>query len=112
MLGLQPVRAQVLQIVGDGPRLGVVVQVLGTRAVLKCQVTAGNRAFAGTLRHKQKQIVFLRVVSYKPPELTVELEADTVAAVCADTCCGELAGEVEPVERRRAFLAPLCAETC
>ena len=84
MLTVEPVRAQVLQVVGDASRLGVVVQVLGTRAVLKCHVAAGSRVLAEALRHKHKQIVFLRIVSYKPPELTVELEADTEAAVCAD----------------------------
>ncbi len=116
MLAVEPVRAEVLQVVGDGNRLGVIVQVLGTRAVLKCHVAARNRAFAGTLRHKQKQIVFLRVVNYAPPDLIVELEADTQGAK-AD--CGaeaeqiaEFSEPVESVERRRAFLAPLCAATC
>jgi hypothetical protein len=119
------VRAQVLQVVGDGRRLGVVVQVLHSRAVLKCNVAAGFRKVAEALRHKHDQIVLLRVVSYKPPEITVELEADTAAdtaatgvgvaeaAGCAEACCGSLARvAVEPGEWRRVFLAPLGAATC
>jgi hypothetical protein len=111
---LLEVRAQVLQVVGDGRRLGVVVEVPETRTVLKCAVAAGSRKAAEALRHKQKQIVLLRVVGYKAPELIVELEADTAAGVgvaeaagCAEARRGSLA--VEPGERRRAFLAPLGA---
>jgi hypothetical protein len=117
MLAVEPVRAQVLQVVGDASRLGVVVQMLDTRAVLRCHVAARNRAFAATLRHKShkcEQIVILRVVNYHPPDLIVELEPDTQGAQ-AD--CGaeaeqiaEFSEPVEPVERRRAFLAPLA--TC
>jgi hypothetical protein len=117
---LLEVRAQVLQVVGDGRRLGVVVEVPETRTVLKCAVAPGSRKVAEALRHKQKQIVLLRVMGYKAPELIVELEADTAAEAAG---CAEAAGAaarggrlerrgslaVEPGERRRAFLAPLGA---
>ena len=118
MLALQPVRAHVLQVVGDASRLGVVVQVVGTRAVLKCKVAVSSKAFAGTLRHKShkshkcEQIVVLRVVDYDPPDLIVELEPDTEGAKtdCGEEHIAKFSEPVEPVERRRAFLAPLA--TC
>ena len=112
MLAVEPVRAEVLQVVGDGNRLGVIVQVLGTRAVLRCNVAARNRAFAGTFRHKQKQIVLLRVVNYAAPDLIVELQADTqgTEADCGAEHIAKFSEPVDPVERRRAFLAPLA--TC